>query len=145
MASDVGERGRGDEAHGERAREVVVLATALVTQVKRVLLLALVGVAEQDHLTQEGVHDHVLVVDLLVAHPSEEGRDPEAERGAAGKERTGKDKKAISGRERENYGRINTRGIDLNLIGGRRSTEMKNKQRHLHSRNTLYFDSTLQR
>lgn len=140
MASDVGERGRGDEAHGERAREVVVLATALVTQVKRVLLLALVGVAEQDHLTQEGVHDHVLVVDLLVAHPSEEGRDPEAERGAAGK-----DKKAISGRERENYGRINTRGIDSNLRGGRRSTEMKNKQRHLHSRNTLYFDSTLQR
>lgn len=28
------------------------------------LLLPLVGVTEQDHLTQEGVHDHVLVVDL---------------------------------------------------------------------------------
>lgn len=65
MASDVGERGRGDQAHGERAREVVVLAAALVAEVERVLLLPLVGVAEQDHLTQEGVHDHVLVVDLF--------------------------------------------------------------------------------
>lgn len=63
----MGERGGGDEAHSERAREVVVLAAALVAQVKRVLLLPLVGVAEQDHLTQEGVHDHVLVVDLLAA------------------------------------------------------------------------------
>lgn len=65
IASDVGERGRGDQAHGERAREVVVLAAALVAEVERVLLLPLVGVAEQDHLTQEGVHDHVLVVDLF--------------------------------------------------------------------------------
>lgn len=65
MASDVGECGRGDQAHGERAREVVVLAAALVAEVERVLLLPLVGVAEQDHLTQEGVHDHVLVVDLF--------------------------------------------------------------------------------
>lgn len=31
------------------------------------LLLPLIGVAEHDHLTQEGVHDHVLVVDLLAA------------------------------------------------------------------------------
>lgn len=31
------------------------------------LLLPLVGVAEQDHLTQEGVYDHVLVVDLFAA------------------------------------------------------------------------------
>ncbi len=67
IASDVVERGRGDEAHSERARKVVVLAAALVAEVKRVLLLPLVGVAEQDHLTQEGVHDHVLVVDLLAA------------------------------------------------------------------------------
>lgn len=67
VASDVGERGGGDEAHSERAREVVVLAVALVAEVERVLLLPLVGVAEQDHLTQEGVHDHVLVVDLLAA------------------------------------------------------------------------------
>lgn len=64
-ASDVGERGGGDEAHGHRARQVVVLTAPLVSQVKCVLLLPLVGVAEQDHLTQEGVHDHVLVVDLL--------------------------------------------------------------------------------
>lgn len=64
-ASDVGERGGSDEAHGQRARQVVVLAAPLVAQVECVLLLPLVGVAEQDHLTQEGVHDHVLVVDLL--------------------------------------------------------------------------------
>lgn len=41
------------------------------------LLLALVGVAEQDHLTQEGVHDHVLVVDLLAA----QGRKAERKEG----------------------------------------------------------------
>ena len=64
--SDVDERGGGDEAHGERARQVVVLATALVAQVQRVLLLPLVGVAEERHLPQEGVHDHVLVVDLQI-------------------------------------------------------------------------------
>lgn len=63
-ASDVGERGGGDEAHSERARQVVVLAVALVAEVKGVLLLPLVGVAEQDHLTQEGVHNHVPIVDL---------------------------------------------------------------------------------
>lgn len=62
---DVGERGRGDEAHSERARQIVVLATALVAEVKRVLLLSLVGVAEHDRLAQEGVHDHVLIVDLV--------------------------------------------------------------------------------
>ena len=74
--SDVGERGGGDEAHGERAREVAVLAVALVAQVERVLLLPLIGVTEQDHLTQEGVHNHVLVVDLLIAH-REQCRHPE--------------------------------------------------------------------
>lgn len=67
ITSDVGEHGGGDEAHSERAREVVVLPASLVAQVKRVLLLPLVGVAEQDHLTQEGVHDHVFVVDLFAA------------------------------------------------------------------------------
>lgn len=36
------------------------------------LLLTLVGVAEQDHLTQEGVHDHVLVVDLFAAREGED-------------------------------------------------------------------------
>lgn len=46
------------------------------------LLLPLVGVAEQDHLTQEGVHDHVLVVDLFAAR-REEGRRPK-ERGGKG-------------------------------------------------------------
>lgn len=61
---NVGERGGGDEAHSERAGQVAVLATALVAQVQRVLLLTLVGVAEHHHLTQERVHDHVLVVDL---------------------------------------------------------------------------------
>lgn len=49
--SDVGERGGGDEADGEGAGKVVVLATAAVAEVERVLLLALVGVAEEDHLT----------------------------------------------------------------------------------------------
>lgn len=83
-ASDVGERGGGDEAHGERARQVVVLATALVPEVKRVLLLPLVGVAEQDHLTQEGVHDHVLVVDLV----KRSERQEEGERGKEGIEKT---------------------------------------------------------
>lgn len=72
VALDVGERGGGDEAHGERAREVVVLATALVAEVERVLLLVLVGVAEQDHLTQEGIHDHVPVVDLFAARRERE-------------------------------------------------------------------------
>lgn len=81
IASDVGERGRGDEAYSERAREVVVLATALVAEVKRVLLLPLVGVAEHDHLTQEGVHDHVLVVDLFAAR----GRKAEARKAKKGK------------------------------------------------------------
>lgn len=75
MASDVGERGRGDQAHSERARQVVILAAAFIAEVKRVLLLPLVGVAEQDHLTQEGVHDHVLVVDLFAAR-TEEGKHP---------------------------------------------------------------------
>lgn len=70
--SDAGERGGGDEADGEGPREVVVLATAAVTEVERVLLLTLVGVAEEDDLTQEGVHDHVLVVDLLSPHREEE-------------------------------------------------------------------------
>jgi len=46
IASDVGEHGGGDEAHSERAWEVVVLAAALVAEVKRVLFLPLVGIAE---------------------------------------------------------------------------------------------------
>lgn len=45
------------------------MATALVAQVKRVLLLPLVGIDEEGHLTQEGVHNHVLVVDL--SYPSQ--------------------------------------------------------------------------
>lgn len=52
------------------------------------LLLPLVGVAEQDHLTQEGVHDHVLVVDLFAAR-REEGRRPK-ERGEKEGERSRK-------------------------------------------------------
>lgn len=66
MASDVCERGGGDETHSERAWEVVVLPVALVAEVEGVLLLPLVGVAEQNHLTQKSVHDHVPVVDLDV-------------------------------------------------------------------------------
>lgn len=81
VALDVGERGGGDEAHGKRAWEVVVLATALVAEVKRVLLLALVGVAEQDHLTQEGIHDHVPVVDLSAARRERERASGKTERG----------------------------------------------------------------
>lgn len=65
ITSDVGERCRGDKAHSERARQVVVLATTLVAKVKSVLLLPLIGVTEQDHLTQERVHNHVLIVDLI--------------------------------------------------------------------------------
>lgn len=67
-SSDVGERGGGEEAHSEHARDVVVLAAALVAEVKRMLLLPLVRLAEQDHLSQESVHDNVLVVDLSAAH-----------------------------------------------------------------------------
>ncbi len=84
IESDVGERGRGDEAHSERARQVVVLAAALVAEVKRVLLLPLVGVAEQDHLTKEGVHDHVFVVDLFAAR----GRKAEIQKGEKGETET---------------------------------------------------------
>lgn len=84
MTSDVGESGGGNEAHSERAREVVVLAVALVTEMKRVLLLPLVGVTEQDHLTQEGVHDHVPVVDLWSDH---QGRGKGSGRRKEGKER----------------------------------------------------------
>lgn len=85
--SDVGERGGGEEAHSEHAREVVVLPAALVAQVKRVLLLTLVGLAEQDHLTQEGVHDHVLVVELSAAR----GKKMDGEGGK--RERNKKDKR----------------------------------------------------
>lgn len=74
ISSDVGERGGGEEAHSEHAREVTVLPAAFVAEVKRVLLLPLVGLAEQHHLTQEGVHDHVLVVDLSAAQGKPTGR-----------------------------------------------------------------------
>lgn len=70
------------------------------------LLLPLVGVAEQDHLTQEGVHDHVLVVDLFAAR-REEGRHPKERGGKGGgekqEERGEKRQKAISSHRRENY------------------------------------------
>lgn len=65
VTSYVDECDAGDEAHGDRAREVVVLAIALVAQVERVLLLPVVWVTGQGHLTQEGIHNHVLIVDLL--------------------------------------------------------------------------------
>lgn len=106
IASDVVEHGRGDEAHSECAREVVVLAAALVAEVKRVLLLPLVGVAEQDHLTQEGVHDHVLVVDLFGAR----GRKAEIRKRKGKQEKRGeKRQKAISGHKRGNHRRKYTR------------------------------------
>ncbi|TNN61981.1 hypothetical protein EYF80_027816 [Liparis tanakae] len=88
-ASDGYER-RADGRTPRGRRQMLVSAVAVMRRtVQRVLLLALVGVAEQDHLTQEGVHDHVLVVDLWAAHNRrKKGRDP-----GAGKERTGKEKK----------------------------------------------------
>lgn len=105
MASDIGERGRGDQAHSERARQVVVLAAAFIAEVKRVLLLPLVGVAEQDHLTQEGVHDHVLVVDLFAAR-TEEGEEEE-------------DKQAISSHTRD----VKKRGRNVRRRGLSTATE----------------------
>lgn len=125
IASDVGERGRGDEAHSERAREVVVLAAALVAEVKRVLLLPLVGVAEHDHLTQEGVHDHVLVVDLLAAH----GRKAEIRKWKereAWKEKKDKTKGNKQSQKRKPEEKIHE-GQKLKLIEGRWGTE-RNKR-----------------
>lgn len=109
IRSDVGERGWGDEAHSERAREVVVLAAALVAEVKRVLLLPLVWVAEQDHLTQEGVHDHVLVVDLFAAR----GGKAEIQQSKSGKQEKRREKrqKAISSHKSEKH-RRNTQGTE---------------------------------
>lgn len=68
------------------------------------LLLPLVGVAEQDHLTQEGVYDHVLVVDLFAAR----GRKADIRKskwgGGGGEEMRGeKREKAISSHKREKY------------------------------------------
>lgn len=70
------------------------------------LLLPLVGVAEQDHLTQEGVHDHVLVVDLFAAR----GRKAEIRKAKRVKreERGEKRQKAISRHRRES-----TQGIEI--------------------------------
>lgn len=62
--SDVGQHGAGDQANGKHAGEVVILAAAFVSQVDDVLLLSVVRVTEEGHLTQEGVYDYILIVDL---------------------------------------------------------------------------------
>lgn len=62
--SDVGQCGAGDQAYGQGAWQVVLLSTSLVPQMDSVLLLSVVGVTVQGHLTQKGVDYHVLVVDL---------------------------------------------------------------------------------
>lgn len=62
--SDVGQCGAGDQANIQHAGEVVVLAAAFVSQVDNVLLLSVIWVTEEGHLTQEGVYNHILIVDL---------------------------------------------------------------------------------
>lgn len=68
--SDVGQCGTGDQANGQHAGEVVILAAAFVSQVDDVLLLSVIWVTEEGHLTQEGVYNYILIVDL----PSSEER-----------------------------------------------------------------------
>lgn len=60
--SDVGEHRAGHYGDGDCPGEVVVLAIAFVPQVERLLEIALLG--WQRHLTHEGIHQHVVVVDL---------------------------------------------------------------------------------
>lgn len=62
--SNVGQRGAGDQANGQHAGEVVVLAAAFVSQVDNVLLLSVIRVTEEGHLTQECVYNYILIVDL---------------------------------------------------------------------------------
>ena len=62
-ASDSGEHTAGHQGDGEGPWEVVVTVIALVPQVDGVLH-ELTGFSRQGHLTQEGVLNHVMVVDL---------------------------------------------------------------------------------
>lgn len=62
MGSNVGENRAGYYGNGEGSREVVVTAIALVSQVER--LLELTRLCRQCHLTQEGVLQRVVIVDL---------------------------------------------------------------------------------
>lgn len=62
--SDVGQRGARDQANCQHAWEVVILAAAFVSQVDNVLLLSVIWVTEEGHLTQEGVYNDILIVDL---------------------------------------------------------------------------------
>ena len=62
-ASDASELTAGHQGNDEGPWEVVVTVIALVPQVDCVLL-ELTGLGHQGHLTQEGVHHHVIVVDL---------------------------------------------------------------------------------
>lgn len=62
LISDVGEHCAGHYGDCDGSGEVVVGAVALVPQVERLLEVALLS--RQRHLTHEGVHQHVVVVDL---------------------------------------------------------------------------------
>lgn len=62
--SDVGQCGAGDQTNSHHAGEVIILTAAFVPQVDNVLLLSVIWVTEEGHLTQEGVYNYILVVDL---------------------------------------------------------------------------------
>lgn len=62
--SDVGQHGAGDQTNGQHSGEVVILTVAFVSQVNNVLLLSVIRVTEEGHLTQEGVYNYILIVDL---------------------------------------------------------------------------------
>ena len=61
--SDVSENVAGHHGDGERTREVIVLVITLVPQVDG-NLLGVAGVRGQTDLTQEGIHQHVVVIHL---------------------------------------------------------------------------------
>lgn len=62
--SDVGKDVAGQNSNSQSAGEVVALLVAAVTQVNGVLQLLVVGVSLEDHLTQEGIFDDVVVPNL---------------------------------------------------------------------------------
>lgn len=62
--SDVGKDVAGQNSNSQSAGEVVALLVAAVTQVNGVLQLLVIGVSLEDHLTQEGIFDDVVVPNL---------------------------------------------------------------------------------
>lgn len=60
--SDIGENCAGYYGNGEGSREVTVTAITLVSQVE--CLLELTRLCRQGHLTQEGIRQHIVIVDL---------------------------------------------------------------------------------